>query len=202
MRCDCRKTGVAGPDLASYRTPMACKRFAVGLAALLLCMGCGDGATSFEASNPVSEALWPTDVPTGVADVEVSGNLILEGADRSLLVFVFADLTQEVALAESDPVNLASIAPDGRFLLSVPPAETITIVFLDDKAHDGAIDPDDAIAVLADPQQRLTGLGRGDRVLLSDIQLDFASGAAVAAGFEVEKASAPAPAATPTAATS
>jgi hypothetical protein len=191
-----QKTAVAGLDLARYVGSMFRKRTALCLASLAFLFGCGDGTTSFEAANPALEAASTAGRPT---EVEVLGNLVVGDAKEMPLVFVFADLSRNAVLAEHEPINVGSVGASGRFSLSVPPAEKLAVVFLADAAHDGVIDPGDATALLLDPEQQLSGLEAGDRVLVSDIQPDFTAGKAVAAGFAVEKASAPEPAATPTA---
>lgn len=184
---------VAGLDLASYRLPMAKRSFLV-LTAFALLLGCGDGATTFEAANPQSESLPTSAAP---AEVEVLGTLAGD-SKAAPLVFVFADLPETADLADSEPVTVGAVGANGHFSLSVPPAAKLTLVFLADTAHDGAIDTGDPTAILVDPERSLESLQGGDRVLVSDIEPDFAGGKAVAAGFTVERSAAAEPAPTPT----
>lgn len=129
--------------------------------------GCGDG------SSPPSGATSAQH--EAAAGVEVTGNVGRNAAAGSILVFAMS--------GSEEPVSVGLIGDDGGFTLSALPVGPLELVFLDDKASDGVIDQGDPVAKLADPSFRL--LQEGDRVQVTDVQLDFRAGRAVAARVEV-----------------
>jgi hypothetical protein len=158
------------------------------LVLLFVLVGCGDdsGATSDFA---VSESR--------TAGIELAGNISVGAEAPSLLVFAFLRSGDE---AGDEPVNVGIVDEQGSFTLSGLPPGKIGVTFLADGMNDGAIDQDDPITNLADPDQQLDDLQSGDRVQLVDIRLNFRAKRAVADTIEVTRAGdsvAPEPTATP-----
>lgn len=154
------------------------------LCALLLLLGCGDGDSArFQVSAPLEMS----------GGLGISGNLAANGgAANSVLVFTFANLRTEVDPAEEEPICVAIVEEDNKFVFSSQTGDTLTVVFLADDASDGVIDPGDPVAVLLDPDQQLRDLREGDQVNLVDVQLDFTTRHAVAASIEVVRSTPPA----------
>lgn len=103
--------------------------------------------------------------------VEVSGRASDRGTRGSVLAFAYNDLAPGEDPATHEPLSLGSVSPDGGFDLSVPPSATLTLVFLADGSHDGAIDAGDPTAAFTAPE--LTDLNAGDRVQIADLRIDF-----------------------------
>jgi len=153
------------------------RRAAVFAAAAFLCLaGCGDGG-----AMPVATGNAPVAAGTGA---EITGNLAAARGpeETSLLVFAYPKQADPVA---AEPLGIGAVDAGGGFTLSGLDGQALTIVFLDDAASDGVIDPGDAIAVLGDPNHQIEGLPAGGRVVLADVRLDFDQKRAVAATIEV-----------------
>jgi hypothetical protein len=167
---------------------MTCQKFLVCTVISCLFLGCGGGGTQFES----------TSFSTLPVDVEVRGNVRLTDADAgSIVVFGFVDLPPTGSVTTEEPTSIGSVRPDGRFELSAPPGNTLTVAFLADAANDGVVDSGDAIAVLLDPEAQLRNLTAGDSVDLLDVQVDFASGEALPTAVEVTRVAVPEVALTP-----
>jgi hypothetical protein len=123
------------------------------------------------------------------AGVQISGTVANE-AERygEMLVFAYLDLASNEPHPQAQAEAIDGVGEEGEFLLSTPPAQRLTIVFLDDKENDGAIDANDPIAVLADPEGQLQGLEEGAEVVLSRVTIDFFRKRAGAASIEVHNA--------------
>lgn len=145
-------------------------------ALLLLAAGCGGDSTLLGGD------VFSTSAPDAV---EVSGHLASAGTRGSVLVFAFLDLPTGQAPAEREAASLSTVASDGTFLLSVPPTQSLTLVFLADGANDGVIDGGDPVVVLADA--KLSALQAGDTVQIADINLDFGGRKATAGSIEVQR---------------
>ncbi|MGH7789208.1 MAG: hypothetical protein ACRERC_20225 [Candidatus Binatia bacterium] len=146
----------------------------------LLAAGCGDSATLLGGDT------FSTSAPDAV---EVSGHLASAGTRGSVLVYAFVDLPAGQAPAEREAASLATVGTDGTFLLSVPPNQSLTLVFLADGANDGVIDGGDPIVVLTDA--KLAALQVGDVVQIGDITLDFGGRKATVGSIEVQRAGEP-----------
>lgn len=147
---------------------------------LLLAAGCGESGTllggdAFSTSSPDA--------------VEVSGHLASAGTRGSVLVYAFLDLPAGEAPAEREAASLATVGTDGTFQLTVPPSQSLTLVFLADGANDGVIDGGDPVVVLADP--KLAALQAGDVVQIADIGLDFGGRKASVGSIEIQRAGEP-----------
>jgi hypothetical protein len=149
--------------------------------------GCGDESGTLVGS-PASESQ--------VAGIELGGNVVNPPESQSILVFAFA---RSGEAASDEPVNVGLLDEQGQFTLSGLPSGRIGLTFLADSANDGVIDSGDPVAHLADPDQQLEDLRSGDRVQLTDVQLDFRHNRAVAGAIEVaRRGDSPPPESTPT----
>lgn len=126
--------------------------------------------------------------------VTVIGRVSDPGTKGSVLVFAYADLQPNEDPTAREPAAVGTVA-DGGFDLSVQPCPSMSLVFLVDRSHDGAIDAGDPTVVFSSPE--LVDLQPGDQVTLSDVAVDFHGHRATAA-VEVARANAPAPAQTAT----
>jgi hypothetical protein len=146
-----------------------------------LAAGCGEGhAPNAQLATTRSEVL---------AEVEITGNLATE-ANRtaaSLLVFFYP---ADADPPKGDPLGVGLVDANGAFVLTVQP-ESAVVVFLDDQANDGVIDLGDSFAVLEDPTQQLSDLQAGDRVAITDVEIDLTQQKAKAAKIERISAQAP-----------
>ncbi len=144
---------------------------AVAFSACLLFAACGDSSSS---SNFEVPAATTTSGATS-AGVEIDGNVVPDDVppDVAILAYAFADLPADGDLSQQVPVSVDIVRQNGAFVLSVPSGGTITVVFLADNEHDGVIDARDTMAVLSDPGQQLRDLQEGDRVELTDVDLNF-----------------------------
>jgi hypothetical protein len=150
----------------------------VVFAPLVVFSGCGD-ETGVSSGSSTSLTAPELEVGPGV---EVKGNVI---NGESLLVFAFLRSGEN---ASDEPVSVGIIDEEGRFRLAGLPSGRIGITFLADGANDGVIDDGDPIANLTDPDQLLEDLQSGDRVQVTDVQLDLVSKRAVADSIEVGRA--------------
>jgi hypothetical protein len=154
------------------------------LPTLLVLAACG-------GAPPRSE----TGVAASAGSVVVTGRVADPGTKNSVLVFVYTDLAPNETVLVREPASVGTVGADGSFDLSVPPSGSLTMVFLADGRHDGAIDAGDAIATLNPPE--LADLQAGDHVQVSDAVLDFRAHT-VNANVDVARAGAGEPARTPT----
>ena len=132
-----------------------------GIALLALTAGCGGGGARTAESGFAGN----------LAGVDVTGRVADRGTRGSILVFAYTDLAPNDDPSTHEPASVGTLASDGAFEFGVPPAPSLTLVFLADGANDGAVDQGDPIAVLASPD--LTDLQAGDRVQISDAKIDF-----------------------------
>jgi hypothetical protein len=136
------------------------------LVALLLGIaGCGDAAA------PIGDGGG-----AAAAEIEILGHVDSPGTRGSILVFAFSGTPTVAELGGIESASVAALASDGRFALSVPPSDALTIAFLADGSNDGVIDGGDPVVILTDP--RLSKLQVGDGVRISEIALDFGAGQA------------------------
>jgi hypothetical protein len=180
-------------------------KLAVAVVGALCAAACGDGQAP------------PTEIGTvggmSVAGTEVVGNLVSQDVkqDESVVVFAYpadSDLSKaargrrddsiSAGQIDQEPLSVGVVDREGAFAMSGLEAPALSIVFLTDGASDGVIDPGDAVALLGDPNDQLSELQAGDRIILEDIRLDFERKRAVAAHIEVIRFTPPAP--TPTSA--
>jgi hypothetical protein len=162
--------------------------FTAPLAALLLLVGCGDnGSARLETSAASSAAT--------VSGVDIAGNVSAGIGSDSVLVFAMA--APEPGAAPK-PISVGVVGDDGVFELSGIPPGTYGLLFLDDKANDGVVDPGDPVAALVDANQQLQDLAAGDRVGLTNIQLDFRRSQALAESIDVAHSGPTEPLPTPT----
>lgn len=161
------------------------KRLLPILFALLAACGEGPPAPSSAASGGGAQA-----------GVQITGN-VAQGKGR-LLVFVYVNLPPDVTPAAAEPTSVAGVALDRRFALGEVPPGNVTVLVLVDNGNDGAIDPGDPIALLNDPEHRLSGLQAGDQVTIRDLAVDAANGRATAASIDVKRTQVAAAAVAPT----
>ncbi len=118
--------------------------------------------------------------------VEVRGNIRdfspqVAGAD--IVVFVFTGLqdpgTYQV-FAKQRATAVDTAGEPLEFSVSRIRAGDLTVVFLRDSASDpdGTIDAGDPVATLSDPDGRLRDVRNGERIEVTDIDIDFNAGRA------------------------
>lgn len=142
----------------------------------LLLVGCGEGHGSGNANTSL-------EIPDA-AGASISGNVSagISAKDPSVLVLVMSvtpDNPEPFA-----PVGVGVVGRDGRFAVSDLPIGHSTVFFLRDDANDGVLDPNDTKARFKDTDGGLK-FADGDRAELVDVQIDFASGVAVAGAVNV-----------------
>ena len=148
------------------------------LSVLLACAAsCGGGVPRTESGSASTAA--------GVA---ITGHVAQRGTRGSILLFAYTDLGPGDDPVGHEPASIGTLTPDGGFDLSVPPAPTLTLVFLADASNDGVVDQGDPISVLSAPE--LVDLQTGDRVQVNDASIDF-HGHRVTAAVEITRAAGP-----------
>lgn len=125
--------------------------------------------------------------------VEIRGTVTSQPKGTSLLVFAYSGAVDPLRV---EPDSVSVVGPDGSFVLSELPAGVLQVIFLLDDANDGALDPGDPMARLADPDGYLRATQPGDRIVFDGIEVDPSTHIATAGSVTVERAT---PAPTPTA---
>jgi hypothetical protein len=144
--------------------------FTLAFLAMLFLPACGGGpATDLTPQPAAGGAAAGVEAESGA---EILGTVSNHDPSSNLLVFAYADMPPSQSPVTAEPIDIASVAADGSFLLDDLPAGRVTIVFLHDKANDGVIDVDDPFAVLEDPEARLQPLRDGDHVTIANVSID------------------------------
>ena len=149
-------------------------RATIALAAIL-CTRCAEGTdVLIEHDNGAPDT------------VKVTGNIRdlnpqIAGAD--LVVFVFTDLVDDgtfQTFTKQRSVAIASDADPFEFTVTQVESGDLTVVFLQDDVGnpDGTIDPGDPIATLADSDNVLDDVRKGENIEITDIDVDFNTGVA------------------------